>query len=303
MRSEDLLAKVAGLHVNVHRGRRAPHKPLLLLWALARFAQGEERLPFAHVESAVGALLDAFGPPHPTSPDYPFWHLQSDGVWIVEGAQALPAGKGQSKPLITTLREREAVGHLAPEVLAHLHTDPGLLDELVGLLLGYFPSTYHADLLAAVGLNADAVRYVSEVPSRYNPLARRPRDPEFRVRVLDAYEARCAVCGFTARLRESLVGIEAAHIQWHSEDGPDRTANGLALCVLHHRLFDRGAFTLSRDSHPRVVVTTRIHGSGSLKPLLIDLHGTPIRVPAQEEDGPGEPFIAWHHEAVFGPVD
>src|SRR5690606_13220897 len=132
---------------------------------LARFAHGEDRLPFSRAEPAVGALLDAFGPPHPTSPDYPFWHLQSDGVWIVEDAEALPPGKGQAKPLVTTLRDRDAVGRLDPEAAACLRDNPGLLDELVGLLLGYFPATYHADLLAAVGLDPDAAPSVREAPA------------------------------------------------------------------------------------------------------------------------------------------
>src|SRR5437588_7846441 len=41
------------------------------------------------------------------------------------------------------------------------------------------------------------------------------------------------------------VGLDAAHIRWHQAGGPDREGNGLALCVLHHKLFDLGAFTVS----------------------------------------------------------
>src|SRR5690606_18783623 len=125
--------------------------------------------------------------------DYPFWHLQSDGLWVVEDAGALPPGKGQAKPLISTLRDRDAVGRLDPGAAACLRDDPGLFDELIGLLLGYFPATYHADLLAAVGLDPDAAPSVREAPARYVAPRRRPRDPAFRERVLDAYEARCAL--------------------------------------------------------------------------------------------------------------
>jgi predicted restriction endonuclease len=38
------------------------------------------------------------------------------------------------------------------------------------------------------------------------------------------------------------VGIEAAHVRWHSQAGPDVVANGLALCALHHALFDLAIF-------------------------------------------------------------
>jgi hypothetical protein len=40
------------------------------------------------------------------------------------------------------------------------------------------------------------------------------------------------------------VALDAAHIRWHQAGGPDEEANGLALRVLHHKLFDLGAFTV-----------------------------------------------------------
>lgn len=36
------------------------------------------------------------------------------------------------------------------------------------------------------------------------------------------------------------MGLEAAHVQWHSQNGSDDVSNGLALCSLHHTLFDLG---------------------------------------------------------------
>ena len=292
-----LIERAASLNRNTHNGRRAAHKPLLLLWALARFARGDERLPFAAVEPAVGALLRTFGPPHRTSPDYPFWHLQNDGLWVVEDADVLPPGRGQTKPLITTLRDRDAVGRLAPGVTRLLREQPALLDEFVRVVLGYFPLTYHADLLQVVGLDPSHAVAAREPLVHYTP--RRPRDPRFRERVLDAYKARCAVCGFSATLGTDLVGVEAAHIQWHSEAGPDDMPNGLALCSLHHTLFDRGAFTLSVEQEPRVSVAQRVAGTGSFDSLLLDLHGRPVQRPQRDEDAPAEPFLQWHNSEVF----
>jgi putative restriction endonuclease len=298
MTPDDLRRRVATLRTNVHRGRRAPHKPLLLLWALARFAEGHERLAYARLEPAVNALLDDFGPPYRTTADMPFWHLQSDGVWVVEDADALPPGKGQKKPLVTTLREREAVGSLAPDVRALLRDHPELVGELAGLLLDHFPRTYHEDLLHAVGWEARARPIVGETPSRYRT-SRRPRDPDFRARVLDAYDAQCAVCGFSATLADHLVGLDAAHIQWHSEDGPDETANGLALCVLHHTLFDRGAFTLSVDPERRVEVAVLAKAPAASSALLLDLHGQPLRRPSDDGEAPDSAFVRWHRSEVF----
>ncbi|NLJ81412.1 MAG: hypothetical protein GX335_10370 [Firmicutes bacterium] len=60
---------------------------------------------------------------------------------------------------------------------------------------------------------------------------------------MEAHECPWAVCGFNIRIGTSPVGLEASHIKWRQFSGPDLEINGLALCSLHHRLFDRGAFT------------------------------------------------------------
>ncbi len=41
------------------------------------------------------------------------------------------------------------------------------------------------------------------------------------------------------------MAIEAAHIKWHQAGGPDIEQNGIALCSMHHKLFDRGVFTIT----------------------------------------------------------
>jgi putative restriction endonuclease len=70
-------------------------------------------------------------------------------------------------------------------------------------------------------------------------------DPQFRLRVLTAYEYRCAVCGFDVRLGSVSIALDAAHIRWHQAGGPELERNGLALCVLHHKTFDLGALTVN----------------------------------------------------------
>ena len=60
-----------------------------------------------------------------------------------------------------------------------------------------------------------------------------PRDPLFKRQVMDAYDRTCCVCG------RQLAIVQAAHIIPHSEpDSLDTIANGLALCIEHHRLYD-----------------------------------------------------------------
>jgi len=65
-------------------------------------------------------------------------------------------------------------------------------------------------------------------------IARKYRAYDFRRRVLSAYDHRCAACGVQLEL------IDAAHIVPVSYmSSTDKTANGVALCKLHHAAFDR----------------------------------------------------------------
>ena len=98
-------------------------------------------------------------------------------------------------------------------------------------------------IAAEAGLDLSAPTF-STPPSGNAGAGQRRRDPQFRARVLRAYEYRCCVCGFNLLIAGQHAGLEAAHIQWHTAGGPDVEPNGLSLCALHHKLFDLGAFTI-----------------------------------------------------------
>jgi len=141
-------------------------------------------------------------------------------------------------------------------VQTELERDFHLGPHLITLILDeHFPLSLHVQLLASIGLDPDSLTLKSG-----------ERDPQFRENVLRAYEFRCAVCGLHLRLGDSLVALEAAHIKWVQAGGPNDTRNGLALCTLHHQLFDRGAFTLSGDQ--RILVSKLLHGNESFDLLL-----------------------------------
>lgn len=64
------------------------------------------------------------------------------------------------------------------------------------------------------------------------------RANDFSRRVLGAYGHQCAMCGIQLKL------IDGAHIlPVEHEDSTDDTSNGIALCALHHRAYDRGLVT------------------------------------------------------------
>jgi len=82
--------------------------------------------------------------------------------------------------------------------------------------------------------------------------------------VLLAYEYRCCVCAHDLRMGGHAIGLEAAHIKWFQARGPDVVQNGLALCSLHHKIFDLGAFTVLPGNH-QIVFSRHLMGGDDTK--------------------------------------
>lgn len=179
-------------------------------------------------------------------------------------------------------------GGLTKPVFQALKEDVDLLSDVVDLLLERnFPESLHADVCNAVGLDRN----------RFVVSRRLQRDPGFRLRILTAYSYRCAICGFDMRLDQQSVGLEAPHIKWHQAGGPDTVNNGLCLCVLHHKLFDLGVFTLSEDR--RMLVSNLVYGYSSADDWVIRYHGHSLLPPQNPSEAPHSLFSEWHRREVF----
>jgi putative restriction endonuclease len=267
-------------------GQRAPHKPLLVLYALGRWAQGDFEVSYRQVEKDVSALLREFGPPRKSDhPEQPFWRLQRDGVWTVYAPAGLPLKTGDDIPRATALRQHNVRAGFTPVVLDALAADPGLSSTIATQLLNeHFPESLHQDILNAVGLSLETTT------------RGRKRDPAFRQRVLKAYEYRCAVCGFDVRLGSVSIGLDAAHIRWHQAGGPESEDNGLALCVLHHKTFDLGAFTVADGL---LLVSDQANGTSWFLESLMAFHGRPIREAQHPDWSPHPRHLEWHGREVF----
>ncbi|MFD6415016.1 phosphorothioated DNA-binding restriction endonuclease [Streptomyces sp. NPDC060194] len=283
--------RVAGLRQWSRGGVRAPHKPLLLLYALGRFQRdGEGELRYGAVEEDLGLLLSEYGPPHRTSPGYPFHHLVSDGVWEVRTDR----GPGSPGSGVGRLRADGATGRLVPELRSALGREPELLGRMARVLLDlHFPPSLHEDLCEAVSLELEPAGVAAA-----GLTARRRRDPRMRERVLTAYEYRCAFCGYDGRIGAVPVGLEAAHVRWWAFDGPDEVENGICLCALHHKLFDKGVLGIG-EGH-RVLVSQRFVGhSPAARAHVVDLAGRPLLGPQPGARPVGAAYRTWHTEQVF----
>lgn len=285
----NILKKFRNLKVWQRGDERAPHKPLLLLLALGRYASGADRLiKYAEIDKPLKQLLELFGPPRKSfHSEYPFWRLQNDGLWELENADGLEKRNGQTDAKKSELIKHGVSGGLTTELFTAIQNDSSLLKQVATVLLDCsFPDSLHQDILESVGL-LDAIE-ISQ---------RRKRDPMFREMVLQAYEYRCAICGLNLRMGGRELGLEAAHIKWHQARGPDIIENGLSLCSLHHKLFDRGAIGLS-DQY-LLLVSEAVHGTEGMAIWLLMHHGNPIRKPQRTEYSPSEEFVAWHRKEVF----
>ena len=141
---EDFLERIRELNVWGAKGRRAPHKPLLLLLALGRLQRGEPRLTrFEEVEALLSNLLRLFVPPSKVQhPEYPFGRLRRDGLWEIPNVTGLPHTRSGDLHKRALLRQR-VEGGLPESVYQMLLADRELIASTAQLLLqGHFRKRY-----------------------------------------------------------------------------------------------------------------------------------------------------------------
>ncbi|WP_456286120.1 HNH endonuclease [Microbacterium sp. JZ70] len=138
---------------------------------------------------------------------------------------------------------------------------------------------------------------LSEMPQYRNYKQRkiwqRAHQAGFRLRVLNAYRHRCAVCA----LSETVL-LEAAHIypDLH-ERGEPVVTNGLSLCKIHHAAFD-GLLMAITPSY-RVEVAARVRnkpGDLILGEILGKSHGREIARPVKRTDWPDPLALEYRFE-------
>jgi putative restriction endonuclease len=160
---------------------------------------------------------------------------------------------------------------------------------------GKVPS--EADLLTKLSEDPDEVadEEIDEEVSEKRKFAilstkRAMRALDFSRRILSAYEQRCAVCGVQLRLVDGSHILPVAH-----PDSTDQTANGVALCALHHRAYDRGLVTfdakfkvhINEPMVEKLVNEDRADGLSSFKKALRPF----ISIPANKRDWPAARFV------------
>ncbi|MFE6868552.1 phosphorothioated DNA-binding restriction endonuclease [Kitasatospora sp. NPDC057692] len=323
MRRAELLDALQRLRRANTGGVRAPHKPLLLLWLLGRHARlGSGAVAYTEAEEPVSRLINDFGPPvgRATAAQraaMPFVHLERS-LWSLSDAAGRELGTADVRDSGAALRGVGAIGRLRPEVERLLTEDPSAGPVAVRLLLDlHFTPTLEAAICeqAGVGLpdldiaDLDVADLGLDGPATgpgtaaapgpvFRLVQRRVRAAGFAADVLRAFDHACAFCGYDGRLGGRPVGIEAAHIRWHSQGGPDELANAFALCSLHHALFDFGVLGVTEDRTVRI--SPRFRTDSPAGAAVLALHDRAVPLPHGRPVAPqAHGHLRWHDRSVF----
>lgn len=127
--------------------------------------------------------------------------------------------------------------------------------------------------------------HLTENQRRYadRVVKQRLHQPEFRAKVLIAYETQCAVCV----LKKSFL-LDAAHITADSDDkGIPVVSNGLSLCKIHHAAYDTNLLGISPDYVVRINAELLLETDGPmLKHGLQEMNNRTISIPRRLVDRP-----------------
>jgi putative restriction endonuclease len=117
----------------------------------------------------------------------------------------------------------------------------------------------------------------------------RLHQPEFRGRVLVAYDRMCGVC----RLKHPEL-LDAAHIIPDGEPlGQPVVPNGISLCKIHHAAYDENLMGIDADQVVHVNRALLLESDGPmLKHGLQEMHGRTLSVPHKLADRPDRDRLA-----------
>ncbi|HVM37785.1 MAG TPA: HNH endonuclease [Sphingomicrobium sp.] len=126
-------------------------------------------------------------------------------------------------------------------------------------------------------------------------VSRKVRDRQFRKRVLDVYDRRCALTGMQLINGGGRAEAQAAHIMSVEAGGPDVVANGLALSGTVHWMFDRGLISLSDSGD--ILLSNKINDIEGVEKLIYT--DRKARLPASATHRPHPRYLQWHRDVCF----
>jgi putative restriction endonuclease len=146
----------------------------------------------------------------------------------------------------------------------------------------------------SIGPGAEAVKVPSGRTERRIMGVQRVYQDFFRRAVLASYDYRCCICSI-----DLPILLNASHIVPWSIDKANRVnpENGLCLCALHDRAFDRGLLAI--DELMTIFVSREAIKSNNefIKQTIVSFADKSIQTPCRFFPRPD--FLMWHFHNVF----
>ena len=118
----------------------------------------------------------------------------------------------------------------------------------------------------------------------------------FRASLMGIYKQSCAVCGLSLDAT-----LEAAHIIPYSEATNHQRLdpqNGILLCAVHHKLFDKGLMTLDQDYTIHCKHSSSTSDYDHL--MLNKFHLQKLNLPENQNQFPNKSYLETHREKWKG---
>ncbi|QBX57487.1 HNH endonuclease [Nocardioides seonyuensis] len=217
--------------------------------------------------------------------------------------QAVGKGLGLPETTIAALETKDDVLTAVVEAATQEPMDPGLLsrggtvtNEALQIIIDgitrngvvgrpQMPDVEPELVAEAAALGIDFEDFKDARDRRLIEMAVREGQNQFRNRLLDAYDGKCAVTGYDA-----VDTLEAAHIYPYRGPATNHVTNGLLLRADIHKLFDRGGIAIHETSH-HVLVRANL-----MVTAYAPLSKAALRLPRRRSERPSTAALRSHRE-------
>lgn len=298
----------------------APYKPILLLSVMDLMAQ---KVIDGNLIRLDANLIDAFdlywtrilGDGRESNPVMPFNHMRSEGFWHlvdVYGVE-LDLQKLDRNEIFRRVKNQVILARLDEELFALLQSSDSR-DNLRRILIEtYFAPDARSTIAKVSRITSDSFEYsrdllnrsrgrfsLQESPSLDEIYVTDVRSTAFRRVVVEAYNHTCAVCRLRIVTPEGRTSVAAAHIVPWSHSHNDDPRNGMALCGLHHWIFDQGLIGITSEYTIKTSPVLLLEGQYT-EPISA-LDGIELYKPSERILWPARIALRWHLDNVFRPA-
>ena len=288
---------------------KAPHKATLLLSLIILSANKRQDLANIKIDLDLKEtwveLWKCLDYEKPGPIHLPLYHLISSDFWNIDLKEGIsphpPSSLDQLQKMVLKISMKDdLIGYIA---------DESSRDKIISSILngGYYSEDEKKRLIEKIEVLNGSFIYESEMiqavkkeftlEARAENINQLPlRDSAFRRMILGTYKETCAICGMQVQTTTGISVIDAAHILPFNKFHNDDIRNGIALCKIHHWLFDRGL--ISVDDHYRVIVSKSIEMEYPDN-IITGFHKLDIRLPQKPDHYPHPVAIKWHRTNVF----